>query len=263
MNNNNDIVDKSQVPASLISRISRCENQLKCRGKGPDVRHTIHQGHLLGRRKVATSLGEVRNRAPSHQGPTSKKAIYWGTLNSWILAAVSKDTVLFTKLNISPLSGNSISLHSRLAETRCQDTQGVAPTGPPWDPYCPASTWGLWKGRGRPGIPAGHVPQGSSPSSCPSVLLKKQQQEQLSEQGGQLRRQSRPSLSKCPGHIATRRYLHREAKSLAAPSGICGQDTCIPPKSAHGSTLLWERTQTINPTRKAWVRGWRGRIHKN
>lgn len=59
MNNNNDIVDKSQVPASLISRISRCENQLKCRGKGPDVRHTIHQGHLLGRRKVATSLGEV------------------------------------------------------------------------------------------------------------------------------------------------------------------------------------------------------------
>lgn len=57
--NNNDIVDKSQVPASLISRISRCENQLKCRGKGPDVRHTICQGHLLGRRKVATSLGEA------------------------------------------------------------------------------------------------------------------------------------------------------------------------------------------------------------
>lgn len=47
------------IRAVIIDMISRCENQLKCRGKGPDVRHTIYQGHLLGRRKVATSLGEA------------------------------------------------------------------------------------------------------------------------------------------------------------------------------------------------------------
>ena len=45
-------------------------------------------------------------------------------------------------------------------------------------------------------------PKALLPSLVPghSVLLKKQQQEQLSEQGGQLRRQSCPSLSKSHSH---------------------------------------------------------------